>query len=168
MTNTNDSNKFLSILEQAEEILSDVEALKLQIRSYKASADDLGESAKALNVLSTEVVAAVEGLKQAAESLKEIGTAQILEGQESIISTIDTTSADTAMELQKIAERQESAIGIVDSNFSATTEELQKIKNTIDVVMNHTQMVKTIRTICIASSTVLFVTIILGIAFSIT
>ena len=89
MTNQTEPERFADLVNEAETALNHLERLSAEIQSYRAASDNLNGAATELGNLSQRMSDVSDELKQAGETLKTIGTQEILNAQSVLSDRVD-------------------------------------------------------------------------------
>jgi chromosome segregation ATPase len=112
---TNGVEAFLAAEEEANRLVDELERLKVEIQSYAAAREAIDNAGTAVSRLASELTTAAGGLASVVETLRTIGTPELLRSQEAI--------AEQVASLREQVERANAAMTATASQMtgSATT-----------------------------------------------
>jgi DNA repair ATPase RecN len=135
ITQPSGNQQFLSLEDQAGRLVDELTALRVETASYATADKSLRDVSASLQTLMTELANAASRIGEAASIMREIGTPQILDRQQtalSQLSSLESSIGSARASLSELHEQVQQAIVALDNAANLQQQGTDSVLSRID------------------------------------
>ena len=104
MTLEDPISRFLDLEKQTASVLEELEKLQQETRHYSAAGEGLDNAVNQFTAVSQRLIGLTQGLHEMIETLKNIGTPELLANTQKVYEEVKTSREETVAQLRKISD----------------------------------------------------------------